>query len=186
MMSVPKNLCQDLVRVVLALDNDNIPESLRLYSVFWRRMRVARRWYNYIMTPHFLIALCHLPIGFYLIIRGFDEMTRSAETKTLTHWEMRLLVAYTVVDIIQMFCWISPAMTIRSNHGVALVAAVGQAGLPTASSINREVATMMASLHPIVGLKFLGAIITWRLVVVVSTISSALLGILKWRFNVSS
>jgi len=179
MMSVPTNLCQDLVRVVIALDNEDTVESFRLYSIFWRRLRIARRWYNYIMTPHFLIALFHLPIAAYLFF-----MIRARDTVDWTNYEVWFLVAYTVVDVLQMVCWIYPAMTIRSNHAVALVAAVGQAGLPTSSGVARELATMMASLHPIVGLKFLGAIITWRLVAAVATIASALLGILKWRFKI--
>lgn len=175
MMGIPKAICQDLVQVDKYLEHANIPEAQRIYCIFWKHLRTARRWYNAIMTPNFLAAIARLPVGCYALIHKDDLITGDNYDE---QFEIVFLVFRSALDIAQLLIWVQPAIQIRMNHGVVLSLAVEKAGQQTPKA--RELATMMASLHPLVGLKFLGFIVTWRLVTQVATLVPFLLAALTF------
>lgn len=160
--SFPEKLRQDLVRTQMALEAGNLPLAQRLYAGFWTDFRHGRNWYNVVATAHFIIAVGRIPIGIYM----------------LSHWalidlrkfEVSCLYAYALIDAFQMMLWIMPAIALRRTHGKVMRAAVEAASQQTEHAT--EFATMLATLHPLVGMKMLGLLVTWRLVTQVTTVAS--------------
>jgi len=165
MTALPQKLCRDLKRTLEAIEAKDIATAQHLYCAFWQQLRLGRTWYNAIATAHFLSAVCRIPVGVYIVTHWYV-----VQTNTL---EVFCLLAYTAIDTFQMIVWIHPAIHIREKHGRVMRAAVEAASCQTKSST--AFATMVASLHPLVGLKMLGFIVSGRLVAQVTTIASLVL-----------
>lgn len=160
--SLAEKLCQNLVFTRQAFEAGDVRLAQRLYCDFWKELRMGRRWYNAVATAHFLIAVGRIPVAFYIFSHWRVVELSSSEVSNL--------LAYSAIDMVQMMVWIKPAILTRRQHGrvmrASVEAASQQAGRATA------LATMIATLHPLVGLKMFGFLVTWRLVTQVATLAS--------------
>lgn len=167
--SLPEKLCQDLVHIRRAIDAGDLFGAQCLYCAFWRDLRIARSWYNMVATSYFIISIIRIPIVIYV----FSHWIEHYEGR---EFEMNCLFAGTAIDAMQMTVWIKPAIDIRRLHSRIMRASVEAARQRTES--NTAFATMVASLHPLVGMKMLGFLVTWRLVTQVTAfITLALTGL---------
>jgi hypothetical protein len=153
MTILPYRLCHDLSCTLQAVEARDTSEAQRLYCAFWEQLRRARHWYNAVATAHFVIDTARMPVGFYI----------------LTHWTdvqsyplfVYFIFAYTALGGLEMLVWIMPAFLIRKAHGQVLRGAIVAAGQQ--DRIATTFATMVGSLHPKVGLKMMGFLVSWRL-----------------------
>lgn len=167
MMSFPRQLQQFELSILSAIDSERIDEAQRVYGLFWRHLRIGRRWYNVTMSALFLSAITRLPFALYAYWHYEDVNHRK--------YDVLNLCLYSGLETLCMIVWVEPAISVRRYHGMILRSAVCASGSGDRRAKASGFANMVGSLHGMVGLKMLDCRVTWRIAPRLYTIVSFIL-----------